>query len=63
MEQPNKIKHLELIQGTVTRMAQNSFWVKGVAITLITAIFVLCQNIDKWYIFDASNSVNIFIVT
>ena len=50
MEQPNKIKHLELIQGTVTRMAQNSFWVNGVAVSLISALFVLCQNIDKWYI-------------
>lgn len=35
------IKHLELIQAVVTRLAQNSFSYKGWAITLVAAIFAL----------------------
>lgn len=38
------IKHLELIQNVINRMAQNSFAYKGWAITLVAAIFVLGAN-------------------
>ena len=38
------IKHLELIQNVITRMAQNSFAYKAWAITLVAAIFVLWAN-------------------
>ena len=35
----NKIKHLEMIQAIITRMAQNSFMIKGWALTLVVAMF------------------------
>jgi hypothetical protein len=46
------IRHLEFIQGVINRMARNSFAIKGWAITLIAAIFVLGigQSI-AWYFF------------
>lgn len=37
----NKLKHLELIQNVINRMASNSFLVKGWCITLVSAVFVL----------------------
>jgi len=36
-----KIKHLELIQTVISRMARNSFILKGWGVTLISAIFAL----------------------
>ncbi len=39
-----KLKHLEFIQNTITRMAYNSFLLKGWAITLVVAIFGLSEN-------------------
>lgn len=33
--------HLELIQGVITRMAQNSFALKGWSVTLVSALFFL----------------------
>lgn len=35
------IKHLEFIQGIITRMAQCSFWVKGWCVTLVSAFLAL----------------------
>jgi hypothetical protein len=40
----NKIKHLEFIQLTITRMNINSFMVKGWLITLVAAIFILSEK-------------------
>ena len=40
MDDPT-IKHLELIQAVVTRLAQNSFSYKGWAVTLVAAILAL----------------------
>jgi hypothetical protein len=37
----DKRKHLEFIQNVITRMNSNSFLIKGWAITLISALFVL----------------------
>lgn len=37
----SKIKHLELIQGIINRMASNSFFLKGWAVTLVSALMVL----------------------
>ena len=46
----NKRKHLELIQNVITRMANNSFMLKGWAVTLISGIFILSeQDTDKMY--------------
>lgn len=37
-------KHLEFIQATISRKAQNSFAYKGWAITLVSAIIALSQS-------------------
>ena len=37
----NKLKHLEMIQMTISRMASNSFLLKGWSITLTVGSFVL----------------------
>lgn len=39
-----KLKHLEFIQLTITRMAANSFILKGWSVTLISALAVLSQK-------------------
>lgn len=39
-----KIKHLEFIQGVITRMNTNSFLVKGWLITIVSAILVFVVN-------------------
>lgn len=41
MNMENKIKHLEIIQGVINRMASNSFLLKGWSVVLISALFVL----------------------
>lgn len=40
----NKRKHLEFIQGIITRMAGNLFYLKGWTITLIAALFALAAK-------------------
>ncbi len=42
MEQ--KLKHLEMIQNVIARMAHNSFLLKGWAVTLVGALFALSQK-------------------
>lgn len=37
----NKIQHLQMIQNIITRMAGNSFALKGWAVTLIVGIYAL----------------------
>ena len=37
----NKIKHLEMIQNVINRMASNSFMLKGWTVTLVVATFTL----------------------
>ena len=36
-----KLKHLEMIQGVITRMASNSFLLKGWSVVLVSALFAL----------------------
>ena len=46
----NKIKHLEMIQGVINRMASNSFKLKGWAVTLAAGIFALAsKEAEKQY--------------
>lgn len=46
----NKIKHLEIIQNVINRMASNSFSLKGWSVTLLTGILALSgQHTDKMY--------------
>ncbi len=43
-----KLKHLDFIQNTITRMSHNSFLLKGWAVTLVGALFALSsKNIDS----------------
>lgn len=39
-----KLKHLEFIQNTITRMSTNSFIIKGWVITLVSALFALAAK-------------------
>lgn len=43
----NKVKHLEMIQNIIQRMANNSFMLKGWAVTLMVAIFTLLNQTLK----------------
>lgn len=38
------VKHLELIQAVIARMANNSFLLKGWSITLVAALFALAEK-------------------
>ena len=40
----NKLKHLEFIQNVITRMAANSFLLKGWSVTLASATFALAAK-------------------
>lgn len=41
-------KHLEFIQAVITRMANNSFAIKGWSITLVSAILVVTYQLSDW---------------
>lgn len=57
----NKIKHLEMIQGVINRMAGNSFALKGWAVTLVSGIFVLAEkDTDKLYFLVAYIPIVVF---
>jgi hypothetical protein len=38
---PDRVKHLEMLQAIITRMASNSFLLKGWSVTLVAGIFAL----------------------
>ena len=40
----SKLKHLEMIQAIINRLANNSFLIKGWCITIITALFTLASK-------------------
>ncbi len=57
----NKIKYLELVQSIISRMANNSFMLKGWAVTLISGIFVLSgKDTDELYFLVAYIPIIIF---
>lgn len=57
----SKIKHLEMIQNVISRMARNSFALKGWAVTLIAGIFALAgKDTDKFYFLVAYIPIIIF---
>jgi hypothetical protein len=61
MENGNKLKHLEMIQGIINRMASNSFALKGWAVTLVAGIFALAsKDADKKYFLVAYIPVIVF---
>lgn len=44
-------KEIELIQGCINRMAQNSFAIKGWLIALVTAVFALMiEKVARWFL-------------
>lgn len=50
----SKLKHLELIQGVINRMANNSFLLKGWSVTLISALFALAaKDSNQFFIYLA----------
>lgn len=56
-----KIKHLEFLQLVITRMSTNSFIIKGWAVTLISAIFVLAdKDSNQNYIIPIFIATSIF---
>lgn len=56
-----KLKHLEIIQNVINRMASNSFLLKGWAVTLIAGIFALAnKDSDKSYFLIAYIPIIIF---
>lgn len=56
-----KLKHLEMIQGVISRMASNSFILKGGTVTLVAAIFTFGSNMaDKPYYLAAFLPVIVF---
>lgn len=57
----NKIKHLEMIQGVINRMAKNSFALKGWAVTLVAGIFALAsKDAEKLFCLVAYAPILIF---
>lgn len=57
----NKIKHLEFIQGIISRMAKNSFALKGWAVTLVAGVFALAvKDADKLFCLIAYVPIIVF---
>ncbi len=51
MSQEAKLKHLDLIQAVINRMANSSFLLKGWSVTLSAALFALvAKDADQWFI-------------
>ena len=47
----NKYKHMDYIQSAISRMASNSFYLKGWNVTIVTAIVALSFNESDWRIY------------
>ena len=57
----NKHFYMDMIQGIINRMANNSFMLKGWAVTLIAGIFVLAsKDTDKMYFLIAYIPIILF---
>ena len=49
-----RIAHLQMIQAVITRMAGNSFMVKGWTVTLVTALFALAAaDANRFFVYVA----------
>lgn len=61
LDMEKKLKHLEMIQNIINRMANNSFLLKGWAVTLVAGIFALSnKEADKIYFLVAYIPVLVF---
>jgi hypothetical protein len=47
MKMEKKLKHLEMLQDVISRMAKNSFLLKGWNVVLVSAIFALASSESK----------------
>lgn len=57
----NKLRHLDFIQLTITRMAANSFFLKAWAVTLVAALFALiAKDVNHRYALVALVPVILF---
>jgi hypothetical protein len=55
-----QIKHMEMIQAVITRMANNSFMIRGWCVTLVSALLALGAKDAKNMVFVAYLPVLIF---
>lgn len=55
-----QIKHMEMIQAVITRMANNSFMIRGWCVTLVSALMALGAKDEKNMVFVAYLPVLIF---
>lgn len=55
-----QIKHLEMLQAVISRMANNSFLIKGWCITLVSALLALAAKDVKGMVFVAYLPVLMF---
>ena len=55
----NKYKHMDYIQSVISRMASNTFYLKGWNITIIAAIVALSFNESDWRIYACSLVLNV----
>lgn len=47
---PERVKHLEMIQAVITRLANNSFLIKGWTLTIAAAFFAFLAKNLSWKI-------------
>jgi hypothetical protein len=47
---PDRVKHLEFIQATISRLGTNSFLVKGWALTLAAGLLALSASRLSWHL-------------
>lgn len=55
----NKYKHMDYIQSAISRMASNSFYLKGWNITIIAAIVALSFKESDWRMYACALVLNI----
>jgi hypothetical protein len=56
----SKLEHLKMLQAIITRMASNSFMVKGWCITLVSALLALSAKDARFMVFVAYLPVLMF---
>ncbi len=56
----SKLEHLKMLQAVITRMASNSFMVKGWCVTLVSALLALSAKDARFMVFVAYLPVLMF---
>lgn len=54
----NKYKHMDYVQSAISRMASNSFHIKGWNVTIIAAIVALSFKESDWRIYACALALN-----